>query len=196
MLKATSEERGTVAGLAALTHALDSTSVDGVFLLSSQSSRHLIILLLASQTYTLSPRHQTKTMSSETYRLLARTICLRYPLTPVHCRFDRPVVPHSLPLDPMAVYFDYVVINGKRYHASRTTGSNHSSFVHVLIPKAGTTSIHAYGEVLEIFQYTQNFRGVGNPMWFVRMRWFVPWTGEGEEIWRTLFVYSNSTEHH
>jgi hypothetical protein len=71
----------------------------------------------------------------------------------------------------MAVFFDYVVIRGKRYNASHTTGSNNSSFVHVLIPQTDATPIHAYGEVLEIFQYMQNFRGVGSPMWFVQMRW-------------------------
>jgi hypothetical protein len=121
--------------------------------------------------YTLSPRHQTKQMSSDTYQLLARTICIRFPLTPVHCRYDAPIVPHSIPLDHMAVFFDYVVIRGKRYNASHTTGSNNSSFVHVLIPQTDATPIHAYGEVLEIFQYMQNFRGVGSPMWFVQMRW-------------------------
>lgn len=125
-------------------------------------------------------------MSSDTYRLLARTICLQFPLTPVHCRYDAPIVPHSIPLDHMAIFFDYVVIRGKRYNASHTTGSNNSSFVHVLIPRTDTAPIHAYGEVLEIFQYTQNFRGVGSPMWFVRMQWFVPWTGECEDVWKTL----------
>jgi hypothetical protein len=48
-------------------------------------------------------------------------------------------------------FFDYVVIGSKRYHASRTVGTNHSSLVHVVIP--GTTTIHAYSEVLEIFQF-------------------------------------------
>ncbi|KAG1847269.1 hypothetical protein C8R48DRAFT_779257 [Suillus tomentosus] len=146
MLKATNEECGTVAGLAALSQELDNVSADGTVL------------------YALSPRHKTREMSTETYRLLARTLCFCFPLTPVHCRSDRAVVSHSIPLDRVAVFFDYVIVNGKHYHASRTTGTSNSSFVHVVIP--GKNLVHAYGEVLEIFQFTQDFYGAGQSLWF------------------------------
>jgi hypothetical protein len=123
-------------------------------------------------------------MSTETYQLLAHTICLRYPLTPVHCRSDRPMVHHSLPLDRNVTFFDYVIIHGRRYYGSRTVRSNRSSFVHVAIP--GPIVQHAYGEVLEIFQFNQQFRNADTPLWLARMRWFVPWSGECEKVWTDL----------
>jgi hypothetical protein len=126
-------------------------------------------------------------MSSETYQILARTLCMRYPLTPVHCRADRAVVPHSIPLNRQAVFFDYIIINGKRYYGSRTVGSNRSSFVHVIIPqRTGQIPLQLHGEVLEIFQIDQDIQGLGESLWFARMRWFKPWQGEHEEIWNDL----------
>lgn len=101
---------------------------------------------------------------------------------------DRPLLSHSLPLNRQAIFFDYVVLRGKRYYASRTTGSNRSSFVHVIIPTNGPPC-HAYGEILEIFQFDQNFHGRGNPMWFARMRWLKGWRAEPSP-WDKLYVTS------
>ena len=109
-----------------------------------------------------------------------------YPCTPVHCRSDHLLVPNSLPLERSATFFDYVVIEGKRYFASRTVGWNKSSFVQVLIPS--TPPITAYGEILEVFQFDQDFRQIGSPLWMARMRWFKPWTGECDTIWGNLYV--------
>ncbi|KAG1790943.1 uncharacterized protein HD556DRAFT_1445718 [Suillus plorans] len=163
MLKASNEERGTVAGLTALSKDLDDVNTD------------------AGQSYALSPRHQKTLMTTDTYRLLAQTLCFRYPLAPVHCLCDHPVVPHSLPLDHTAIFFDYVVIKGKRYYASRTVGSNRSSFVHVIIP--ADNPIHLHGEVLEIFQVDQSWREHVQSLWFARMHWFKPWQGDAGMVW-------------
>ncbi|KIK33063.1 hypothetical protein CY34DRAFT_27105 [Suillus luteus UH-Slu-Lm8-n1] len=81
------EEQGTVAGLTALSKDLDDVNAN------------------AGQSYALSPRHQKTLMTTDTYRLLAQTLCFRYPVAPVHCLCDCPIVPHSLPLD-RAVFFD------------------------------------------------------------------------------------------
>jgi hypothetical protein len=123
-------------------------------------------------------------MSSDSYRLLAETIRDRFPSTPVHCRSERPILPHSLPLERTATFFEYVVIEGKRYHASRTVGANKSSFAHVLIP--APSPFNAYGEILEIFQVNQPLQQCDRPLRFVRMRWFKPWSSEREEIWDDL----------
>ncbi|KIJ06688.1 hypothetical protein PAXINDRAFT_158658 [Paxillus involutus ATCC 200175] len=123
MLKATSEERGTVAGLAALSKELDEAQADA----------------------------------------------------------------HSLPLNHEATFFDYVVIGGKRYHASRTAGMNNSSLVHVTIPqRSGQGVINAYGEILELFRFDQDIHHQGESLYFARMRWFKRWDGERETIWDTL----------
>jgi len=119
-------------------------------------------------------------MTLETCRLLAKTICLHSPLTPVHCRLDPPIVPHSIPLNRKATFFDYVMIEGKRYHASRTVGYNSSSLVHAVIPNShghGEQRRNGYGEILEVFQLDQDIHFEGQSMWFARMHWFKPWHG-------------------
>ncbi|KIJ57899.1 hypothetical protein HYDPIDRAFT_103637 [Hydnomerulius pinastri MD-312] len=83
MLKASSEDRGTVAGFAALSKELDEENPD------------------AGQLCGFSPRRQYKSMSTDTYQLLAKTLCFYYPLTPVHCRFHQPVVPQSHIVQPI-----------------------------------------------------------------------------------------------
>jgi hypothetical protein len=153
----------------------------------SQACERLTVYLflkIGGLLYGLSPRHHTGNMSSDTYRLLAETVNDRFPLTPVHCRSHRPINSNSIPLDRTATFFEYVVIIGKRYHASRTVGTNKSSFAHVLIP--GSSPINTYGEILEIFQVNQRILESDRPLWFVRMRWFKPWSGERDQIWDDL----------
>lgn len=144
----------------------------------------LLTAIIGGVPYALSPRRQVKNIPSETYYHLAHTLCLRYPATPVHCRSDRALTPNSLPLDHTAIFFEYVVVDGKRYYASRTASWNKSSFVHVIIP--GHTDKDAYGEVLEILQINQDFRNTGHPLWLAHVRWFVPWCGERSQIWDEL----------
>ncbi|KAG1718461.1 hypothetical protein EDB19DRAFT_1920545 [Suillus lakei] len=98
---------------------------------------------------------------------------------------DLPLVAHSLPLNRQAIFFEYVILGGKRYYASRTVGSNRSSFIHAIIPSALHPPRHAYGEVLELFQFEQNFRGPGHDtmLWFARTRWFKPWRCESTNPW-------------
>jgi hypothetical protein len=104
---------------------------------------------------TFSLHHHTRHMSSDTYCLLANTICSRFPSTPVHCCSANLVLPNSLPLERMALFFNYIVVNGKQYHASRTIRSNRSSFMHVLIP--GLSPVDTYREILKVFQFNQDF---------------------------------------
>ena len=123
-------------------------------------------------------------MSSDTYRLLADEISLQYPLTPVHCRSDAAVTSNSLPLDRKAIFFEYIVVNGKRFYASWTVGWNKSSFVRVLIP--GPSPSTAYGELLEVFQFSQDFGQADCPLWLARVRWLTPWEGECDSLWDNL----------
>jgi len=120
-------------------------------------------------------------MSAETYCSLACTLCLRFPYAPVHCHGDDALVPNSTPLDREATFFDYVIVNGKRFYASRTVGSNSSSLVRVMIP--GARPVAAYGEVLEILQFDCRS---GDSVWFGHMCWFRPWCGACSKIWDDL----------
>jgi len=115
-------------------------------------------------TYVLSPRCQVRNMSSETYHLLAHMICIRYPVTPIHCQSDHTIVPNSLPLEHTVTFFKYIVINSKWYFMSQTVRWNKSSLVHVVIP--GPFPKNAYGEVLEIRQIDQDFWNTGYSLWF------------------------------
>jgi hypothetical protein len=124
-----------------------------------------LFLIIGVLLYSFSPRHHTGNMSSDTYRLVAEMINGRFPLTPVHCRSDWPRHCNSLPLDRTAMFFKYVVLEGKRYHASCTVGTNKSSFTHIVIP--GSSPINAYGEILEIFQVNQQTLQHDHRLWFV-----------------------------
>jgi hypothetical protein len=194
MLKAMNEERGMVAGLASMLEMLDDDPelVDGEYLDLLHRVSTCQLLLTESVPYTFSPHHYTRHMSSDMYHLLANTICSRFPLTPIHCHLDNLVFPNSLPLERTALFFDYIVVDGKRYHASHTVRSNRLSFVHVLIP--GPSSVGAYGELLEVFQLNQDFRHTGSSLWLAHVRWFRLWTGEHESIWNDLCVSNLPTK--
>jgi hypothetical protein len=151
---------------------------------SASNMRTTLTTILGDVPYALSPRCQLRSMSSETYRLLAHTLSIRFPATPVHCRADLALTPNSLPLECKAIFFEYVIVNGKRFYASRTVGWNKSSLVHVVIP--GPFPKDAYGEVLEILQINQDIRKTGYPMLLARMRWLKSWCGERDHIWNDL----------
>jgi hypothetical protein len=68
-----------------------------------------------------------------------------------------------MPLDWAATFFEYIVMDGKHYHASLTVMSSNLSLVHVVIPASAL--IDAYREVLEVFQFDQDFRQIGRPLW-------------------------------
>jgi hypothetical protein len=105
-------------------------------------------------------------------------------LNPVHRHSDRPVVSNSLPLDHTAMFFKYVIVDSKQYYASCVVGWNKSSFVHIVVPVPSLTD--AYGEILKVFQFDQDFCQAGCPLWFARIRWFKPWSRECESIWDNL----------
>ena len=79
--------------------------------------------------------------SLETYLLLACALNACFPLSPVHCQHKRPASLHSVPLNLKGIFYDYVVIDGKRFHASRAVSTQRSSLVHVRIP--GQVTVHA-----------------------------------------------------
>ncbi|KAI6041804.1 hypothetical protein EDC04DRAFT_2892688 [Pisolithus marmoratus] len=167
MLKASTEERGTIAGLAALSNDLNEAHGEGT-------------------AYGLSPRRQLKALLHETYKALAHTLSLQTPDTPVHCQNHRPAAAHSVTLDRMATFFEYVIIGRKRYHASWSLGSRNSLLIHVVLPQQNRPAIDAYGEILEVFHFNQDIHYQGQSMYFVRMRWFRRWDREKEAVWETF----------
>ena len=123
-------------------------------------------------------------MSSDTYQLVVKAIYSRFLLTPIHCQSEHPIFPNSLPLKRTTTFFKYVVIGGKRYHASHAVGMNKSSFMHIIIP--GPSPVNVYGKVLKFIQVNQQIQQNGHPLWFIQMQWFKAWAGEHEQLWDNL----------
>ncbi|KAL4071542.1 hypothetical protein V8B97DRAFT_2023703 [Scleroderma yunnanense] len=86
-------------------------------------------------------------------------------------------VSHSITLDCTAMFFDYVIVDGKKYHASHAMGSRNLSLVCVVILwKDGQPPVNTFGEILEIFRFDQDIQYQGQLMYFVHI----------EHIWDTL----------
>jgi len=182
MLKATNEERGTVAALGALSRDLDDRYEDGT---SSYSlySKGITVGFAADRPFMLSPRREQKIMSTVTYRRLAQMLTSLHPDTPVHCQSDRPMDFRSIPIDQNAIFYDYVVYKSVRYYSSRAVGTNRASLVEVDLTCSGIAHIQC-GEILELFEFDEGKRG--SPIWIAHMRWFREWNGPREVVWDEL----------
>jgi len=136
--------------------------------------------------YALSLQCQVRNMSSEMYCLLAHTLCIRFPATPVHCWSDHAIAPNSLPLTHTVIFFEYVVVDSKRFYTSWTVSWNRSSLVHVVIP--GPFPKDTYSEVVKILQIDQDFWNTGHLLWVARVQWLKPWDRERDNIWDDSWV--------
>jgi|ERR1700722_14543214 len=167
MLKATKEERGTVAALGALLQDLEEMHQD------------------AGQRYQLSSRCEDRLMTTGLYRELAKTLTSQNPATPYHCQSERPTNANSIPLDRRATFYDYVILNGARFYSSHAVSSNRASLVEVnFVDPDINEAFRRCGELLEIFRFDQG--PGGSPVWFGQMRWFREWDGERELVWDDL----------
>jgi hypothetical protein len=122
-------------------------------------------------------------MNIETYRQLAQALSSWFSQFPVHCQGDRPRCWESIPLDHVATFLDYVVLNGSRYYASCAVGSNRASLVKVQI---GPSDNLIHGEILDLIQFKHNTKA--QTIWVAHMRWFRAWDGPQERIWDDLCV--------
>ncbi|KAI0046240.1 hypothetical protein FA95DRAFT_1405115 [Auriscalpium vulgare] len=131
--------------------------------------------------YSLSARYEERPLASRTYHLLVHQLNNIFPNTHFHPRTEIPRHPSSLPLPVDATFFDYVVLNGQRYHASpnldtATARSLVQVQYHML---SGDTRLEC-GELLEIFRYDHGPNR--QPLWFGHVRWFVPWRGRRDQM--------------
>ena len=188
MLKATNEERGTVAALGALSQELEDVHEDGMgFHTFCAESNHYS---LEGQHLSFSARNKVKRLSNKTYQQLSRTLNIRFPDHPVHCQSERPKSFHSIPLSPEATFFDYVVLGGRRYHASRAVGSNRSALVEVVLKNLHMNGQSSCGELLEIFK-TDPYRN-SQPQFLGHVRWYKEWDQPCEAIW----TQDSKSNHH
>jgi len=145
----------------------------------------LTSFIIAHEKYALSPRCKTTTMTSDTYRILLNHLRSYYPNLHVHSLSGKPQYSDSIPLNDKAIFYDYVIIKGQRYQAYNTVGILSAALVEVSCPfqyenaSANARDVHC-GELLEIFQFTQSDQS----FFFGRMRWFRPWDGEKDDVWK------------
>ena len=138
-----------------------------------------------NKNYALSPRCKTAILSSDTYRILLSHLRSHHPDFHIHSVSGTPRYPDSIPLHDEATFYDYIIIKGQRYQAYNAVGILSSALVEVSLPfrcengLANAENIHC-GELLEIFQFTQS----GRSFLYGRMRWFKPWDGERDDVWK------------
>lgn len=144
MYTASSDDRGTVQALA---RELDEAHGDGrpSFLLPCKSA-HEYICLSANILYQLSPRHEICEIPSNIYNSVLHHLNITQPALNLRSYMAAPT-PNSLALVTRATFFDYVVICGSRFRASRRSQNSQGPLVEVLLDDRGRTGV---GELTDI----------------------------------------------
>lgn len=108
-----------------------------------------------------------------TYRAVLRHLHANFPQWHLHSSLALPRHIDSQPLERQAIFFEYVILRGHRYYASKMAGSRNSALIEVSVPVTHPSAIDvSCGELVEIIQFQQN---ASTPiLWFGRMRWFRP----------------------
>jgi hypothetical protein len=86
------------------------------------------------------------------------------------------LAPHSqgkLPLTRRATFFDYTIIQGSRYRASRRSATPRNSYIQVAVDDAGRTSV---GELTDIISIELPSSNSADPhvLTFGLVQWLVP----------------------
>lgn len=115
--------------------------------------------------FLLSTRSVTGLMAPDVYRDVLDHFVIRLPF-PVRSHIATSNV--GVPLLPQATFFDYVVINQRRYWASSRNSNNANSLISVM---TGQGSSHV-GELTDIFTISQST--LGGIHRFGRVRWLQP----------------------
>ena len=139
----------------------------------------------ASTQFALSPRWEVRKMSSETYALLVDQLNIMFADEQMHfyARTQARPTPRSIAVDFNAQFYDYVVLNGRRYHASASSNTPAQSLVEVHVPALNGITRKEYGELVEILQYNQ-LPGQ-RQVWLGRVRWFTRWEGQLPPSWQS-----------
>ncbi|KAJ7188886.1 hypothetical protein C8R46DRAFT_1024111 [Mycena filopes] len=152
MYHATEDDRGTVQALA---RDLDSVNLD----------------VPAGITFQLSPRAEKGKLPSDLYDSLLQHLQLRLTNLQLHSYFSVGP-PGSWTLSSHAVFFDYVVIQNRRFLASSRAASSANSLVAVRTSSAPGASLWV-GELLAVFAIKQDNIGMHR---FGHVRWLRPST--------------------
>ncbi len=183
MLTAAADDRGTLHGLA---QDLDRTYED------CKSSTHMThwqatntsICLIAGKPFELSTRSSREPCPVDLYFALLRHLQIRQPMQQFHSILTLVPSPSSTLIPNLATFFDYIVVAGHRYHASRRAVSSRNSLALVQTSSNGRSNWG--GEIVDIFMFEQ--AGVGL-VYLAAMRWFHPSAiNISDTPWASLYV--------
>ncbi|KZV76257.1 hypothetical protein PENSPDRAFT_476384 [Peniophora sp. CONT] len=144
-----------------------------------------IELSVASTQFALSSRWEMRSMPSETYRLLVDQLNIMFAQDGLrfHSRRQALPTPQSIAVEIDARFYDYVVLDGRRFHASSHANTPAQSLVEVHVPALNGVVRKEYGELVEILQYDQ-LPG-GRCIWLGHIRWFTRWEGQLPPSWQS-----------
>ncbi|KZV92705.1 hypothetical protein EXIGLDRAFT_692440 [Exidia glandulosa HHB12029] len=151
MLKATHDERGTVAGLAQLASDAEQENEDFV----CKPSR----------------AYRTAAMSSDLYAAVLLQLRQIAPHIPLYNILSPRPIPNAAPLFSQATFFEHAVVRGRRYHASAYLGNTGKSLVSVNVSTTATPVMRV-GEITHIFSFAQP--GFAEVYFWAHVRWFMP----------------------
>jgi hypothetical protein len=153
MFSASADDRGTVQALA---KELDEAQMDGGFVCIDGRDWHLTVLrftFVDGIAYSLSPRFTSTQMTSEMYHLVLRYLSALYPAANLRSLNHPSPAPGSVPLPNAAWFFDYVVLQGRRYSSSSRTTNRANSMVQAFVSDRGDTCV---GELINIIHIEVN----------------------------------------
>lgn len=116
-----------------------------------------------------SPRFSRERVPEVVYFAFLVYMNTRYPLQSYHSDIALPDDPQSKMISATATVFDYVVVNGHRYHAASRATSAENSYALIRTSGAGATWV---GQIEQIVLYEDCIAGIREL--YAHVRWFRP----------------------
>ncbi len=105
-------------------------------------------------------------MDTTTYAAVLAHINLLFPSLPLRSRLDSQAPLDAIPLRAKALMFDYVIVNQRRYSASRRATNVMNSLVEVTVDGTGRTWVGELKDIIRIDQKPQGVFTIGQFEWF------------------------------
>lgn len=166
MVRTTTDNRGT---LDQLTRELDEAYADGeMFVVLHDPISNSLRGSPGDIELKLSPRAERQRVPHDLYWQIVRALRATNPLQTYHTVIALPISPSSIYIPDIATFFDYAVVQGSRYLASRRTHTLPDSLVLVRTSDVGGTWA---GEVQDVVSYQAD--GIPHQL-FAYVKWFRP----------------------
>ncbi len=116
------------------------------------------------------------------YHSVLRHIQHLFPLAKLRSSIDLQAAnTASIPLQMVACFMDYVIVNQQRYHAANRAPTNAGRLVEVIVSPDGSTWAGELLDIISIEQTSDLMYSLGH------FRWFRPWRGTlTDTVWNVL----------